>query len=251
MTKFNQHRAGSFCWIELSTSDDAAARAFYVALFGWSRREVPLQEGFVYSILQKNGNDVGALYRSMPDSPPSNWMSYIAVDNVDEALVRAKELGGNVIAEPMDVGDHGRMAILTDNQGAAFAIWQAKQHIGVGVRDEENTLCWNELQARDMEAAKRFYPPLFGWRMKESDEYTEWHLGENAVGGAMLSSAPAEVPAFWLPYFAVADCDATVEKAQSLGAIVHVPCTDIEHVGRFAVLMDPTGASFAVIRITM
>lgn len=246
-----KHPAGSFCWVELSTSDVAATRAFYTGMFGWSVREVPLQDGYVYSIFQKNERDVAAMYQAMPDSPPPNWMSYVNVESVDEAVVRAKELGGNVLAEPMDVFDFGRMAVLTDSQGAAFSVWQAKQHIGVGVRDEVNTLCWNELHARDVDAAKRFYPPLFGWRMKESDEYTEWHLGENAVGGMMTSNAPPEVPSFWIPYFAVDDCDAAVAKAQSLGGTVHVPCMDIEHVGRFSVLMDPAGAAFAVIKTMM
>jgi predicted enzyme related to lactoylglutathione lyase len=251
MPTVTSHPPGSFCWIELSTNNAAAARAFYTGLFGWTTRDVPMQDDYVYTIFQNNGRDAGAMYVGMPDSPPPNWMSYVAVESVDEALVRAKELGGNVIVDAMDVFDLGRMAVLMDNQGAAFSVWQAKQHIGVSVRDEANALCWNELQARDVDAGKRFYPPLFGWRMKESDEYTEWHLGENAVGGMLPSSAPTEVPAFWLPYFAVDDCDATAQKAQSLGGSVHVPCMDIEHVGRFSVLVDPTGAAFAVIKLTM
>lgn len=251
MPTVTSHQPGSFCWVELSTNDAAAARAFYLELFGWTARDVPMQDGYVYTTFQKDGRDAAAMYQAMPDAPPPNWMSYVAVENVDEAVVRAKELGGNVLAEPMDVFDFGRMAVLTDNQGAAFSVWQAKGHIGVGVRDEANALCWNELQARDMDAAKQFYPPLFGWRMKESEEYTEWHLGENAVGGAMPSNAPPEVPSFWIPYFAVDDCDATARKAQSLGGSVHVPCMDIEHVGRFSVLVDPTGAAFSVIKLTL
>jgi uncharacterized protein len=251
MPTATSHQPGSFCWVELSTNDAAAAREFYLQLFGWTARDVPMQDGYVYTIFQKDGRDAAAMYQAMPDSPPPNWMSYVAVENADEAAVRAKELGGNVLAGPMDVYDLGRMAVLTDSQGAAFSVWQAKKHIGVQVRDEANALCWNELQARDVDAVKQFYPPLFGWRMKESDEYTEWHLGENAVGGALTSKAPPEVPSFWLPYFAVDDCDATVQKAQSLGGSVHVPCMDIEHVGRFSVLVDPTGAAFSVIKLTM
>ena len=252
MPAVTSHQPGSFCWVELSTNDGAAARKFYTELFGWTIRDVPIGEGEVYTIFLNGDRDVAAMYAgSQGSGAPPNWMSYVAVDNVDEAVIRAKELGGNVLAEPMDVGESGRMAVLTDSQGAAFAVWKANEHIGVRVRDEVNALCWNELQARDVDAAKRFYPPLFGWRMKESDEYTEWHLGENAVGGAMPSNAPAEVPSFWIPYFAVEDCDAATQKAQSLGGSVHVPCTDIPHVGRFSVLVDPTGAAFAVIKTMM
>jgi predicted enzyme related to lactoylglutathione lyase len=252
MPTVKSHQPGSFCWIELSTNDGAAARAFYTELFGWTAHDMPIGQNEVYTFFRKSDLDVAAMYAGANGGgAPPHWLSYIAVESVDEAVVRAKELGGNVLAPPMDVFDSGRMSVLTDNQGAAFAVWQAKQHIGVGVRDEANTLCWNELQARDVEAAKRFYPPLFGWRMKESEEYTEWHLGENAVGGAMPSNAPPEVPSFWIPYFAVDDCDASTAKAQSLGGKVHVPCRDIEHVGRFSVLVDPTGAAFSIIKLRM
>lgn len=252
MPTVKSYQPGSFCWIELSTNDGAAARAFYTELFGWTAHDMPIGENDVYTFFRKSGQDVAAMYAGPHGSgAPPNWLSFIAVESVDEAVIRAKELGGNVLAPAMDVFDSGRMSVLTDNQGAAFAVWQAKEHIGVGVRDEANTLCWNELQARDVEAAKRFYPPLFGWRMKESEEYTEWHLGENAVGGAMPSNAPPEVPSFWIPYFAVDDCDASTAKAQALGGKVHVACMDIEHVGRFSVLVDPTGAAFSIITLKM
>jgi predicted enzyme related to lactoylglutathione lyase len=250
-TVTERHRPGSFCWIELTTKDVAEARKFYTELFGWSVNEVPIGGGEVYTILRKGQSDAAAMYGPGPEGAPSSWMSYVAVENVDQSVEKAKELGGTVLAPPMDVGDSGRMAVLIDNQGAAFAIWQANQHMGVGVRDEANALCWNELQARDVEAAKRFYPPLFGWRMKESEEYTEWYLGENAVGGMIESKAPPEAPSSWLPYFAVTDCDPITANAQSLGGSVCVPCMDIAHVGRFSVLWDPTGAMFAVIKLTM
>lgn len=245
------HPPGSFCWIELATTDAAAARDFYTRLFDWGVREVPMGEHGTYFILQKEGRDTGALYQMGPDMQdvPPNWLSYVAVENVDAAAEKIQSLGGKVHLAPMDVFDFGRMLIAVDPQDAIFAVWQAKAHHGIGVRDEANALCWNELQARDVDAAKAFYPALFGWRMKESPEYTEWHLGENAVGG-MLPVPMPQIPPHWLPYFAVDDCDAAVQRAASLGAATLVPPTDIEHVGRFAVLADPQGAAFAVIRLS-
>ncbi len=247
------HPAGSFCWIELSTSDAGSAKSFYTRLFGWTAVDNPMGDMGVYTMLQKGGRDVGALYQQMPEQQgiPPNWLSYIAVAGVDATVAQAQERGAQLLAGPFDVFDFGRMAVLADPQGAAFALWEAKSHSGVGVRDEVGSLCWNELQARDVDAAKKFYPPLFGWRMKESDEYTEWHLGENAVGGMLVSQAPEGVPSFWLPYFAVDDADATAAQANELGGNVLVPPMDIEHVGRFAVLTDPQGAAFAVIRLAL
>jgi uncharacterized protein len=249
MPHVTSHQPGSFCWIELATTDDAAARAFYTQLFGWTVREIPLGEHGFYYILQKDGRDAGALYKE--GRMPPNWVSYIAVSDADAIAEQAKTLGGEVHAGPFDVFDSGRMAMLGDPQGAHFAVWQPRAHPGVGVRDEPNALCWNELQARDVDAAKTFYTALFHWRAKESAEYTEWHLGEHAIGGMLPSHAPPEVPSYWLPYFAVTDCDAAADKGRSLGATLLVPPMDIENVGRFAVLQDPQGAAFAVIRLSM
>lgn len=241
-------RHGSFCWIELATTDVASARAFYTELFGWTAHDIPMGGGDVYTIFRLDARDVAAMHGHTGGAPP-NWLSYVAVENVDRTVEQATAFGGSVMSAPTDVSEFGRMAVLADNQGAAFAVWQANQHIGVGVRDEVNAYCWNELHARDLEAARLFYPGIFGWRTRESDDYTEWHLGENAVGGLLLSDAPPEVPPFWLPYFAVDDCDAATAKAVSLGATAQMQCMDIDHVGRFSVLLDPQGAAFAVIKL--
>ncbi len=242
------HPPGSFCWIELSTSDAAAARSFYTQFFGWSVNEIPMGEMGTYFIFQHGGRDCAAMYQDDNGEIPPNWLSYVSVADADASSQQAGSLGGQVIKGPFDVFDSGRMAVISDPQGAVFAVWQARSHIGVGVRDETNTLCWNELQARDVEAAKTFYTSLFPWRMKETPEYVEWHLAGNAVGGMLPSQWPPEVPSTWLPYFAVDDCDAAVEKARSLGANVFVPPMDIPNVGRAAWLLDPQGGAFEIIK---
>lgn len=254
MAHFERHTPGTFCWIELATTDAPAAKTFYTSLFGWTTRENDLGgELGIYYIFQCDGRDCAAMYQmgAQQQGMPPNWMSYVCVQNADDTARKAKSLGGNVIVEPFDVYDFGRMAVLFDSQGAALALWQPKTHIGVQIRDQANTLCWSELQARDFEKAKQFYAALFGWTVKASPEYSEFHIGERAVGGMLQSQAPEGVPSFWLPYFAVDDCDAAVEQASRSGATVHVPPMDIENVGRFAVLMDPQGASFAVIRLEL
>ena len=246
------HPPGSFCWVELSTSDAASARSFYTQLFGWSVNEIPMGEHGTYFIFQHGGRDCAAMYQHDPQQHiPPHWLSYVAVSDVDASSEQAKSLGGQVVGGPMDVSESGRMAVISDPQGATFAIWQARAHNGVEVRDEPGTLCWNELQARDVDAAKTFYSSLFPWRMKESPEYTEWHLGENAVGGMLPSQAPPDVPSNWMPYFAVDDCDGSIDQAQSLGGRTIVPAMDIANVGRFSVLSDPQGAVFAIIRLAM
>lgn len=251
MPEFTSHEPGTFCWVELATSDPQGAKTFYTGLFGWTFNEFPMGEQGMYCIFQKNGRDAAAMYQQGPEQQgiPPNWMSYVSVASADDAVAKAKSLGATAMMEPFDVYDFGRMAVLADPQGAVFSLWQAMKNIGVQIRDENDTLCWNELQARDLDAAKKFYPALFGWTLKGSPEYTEISLGKRGIGGMMESKAPPGAPSFWLPYFLVENCDATVEKASASGGVAHVPGTDIPNVGRFAVLMDPQGAGFAIIQM--
>jgi predicted enzyme related to lactoylglutathione lyase len=253
MPKTTSHAPGTFCWIELATADGQAAKSFYTSLFGWTVVEHDMGPGGIYFVFQKDGADTGAMYQIPPDMKgmPPNWLSYVAVADADAASGKAKGLGGSVISGPFDVMDKGRMAVIEDPQGATFAIWQARSHAGVCVRDEPGSLCWNELQARDLDKARAFYAPLFDWRLKESPEYTEMHAGDTAVGGMMLSQGPAEVPSHWLPYFAVEDCEATVARLQSLGGQVYAGPFDVPGVGRMAVAADPQGAAFSVIKLEL
>ena len=142
------------------------------------------------------------------------------------------------------------MAVVQDPQGAAFALWQAKQHSGVELRDETNTLCWNELMTSDVEAAGKFYGALFDWNLKVSPEYTEVHVGQVPAGGLMQISPEMQgMPSHWQPYFAVDDCDGTLRKAQSMGTEEFFGPFDAPNVGRIAVLKDPHGATFAIIKL--
>ena len=183
------------------------------------------------------------------DAPP-NWLSYVAVKSADEAAAKASSLGGHLMMEPFNVMDLGRMAMIIDPQGAPFAIWEAKKNPGSGVRDETAAMCWNELGARDIGIAQKFYPALFGWTAKVSPEYTEWHAGNRAVGGAMTLPS-SDIPTHWLVYFMVDDVDASTKKATSLGGSVRVPAMDIPKVGRFSVVADPQGAVFALFKSSM
>jgi predicted enzyme related to lactoylglutathione lyase len=252
MPEVNAPVPGEFCWIELATSDAIAARTFYTNLFGWQVNENDMGASGIYYIFLKNGRDVAAMYKMMADQEahgvPPNWMSYVGVDNADEAVARAQGLGAQLLMGPFDVSDHGRMAVLKDPQGATFSLWEAKKHFGVGVRDEANTLCWNELATNDADASRSFYTSLAGWNPKVSPEYTEWHKGEKAIGGMRVIGEGEPSPPHCMPYFMVEDVDASTAKVSSTGGAVHMPPTDMEHVGRFSVVADPQGAVFALFK---
>jgi len=107
--------------------------------------------------------------------------------------------------------------------------------------------------SHDAAAALKFYSAMFGWTGEVSPEYIELHLGKEGIGGIFPMSGEMfqHVPANWMPYFGVADCDATANKAKSLGGRIVKEPTDIPNVGRFAVFGDPQGAMFEVIQVKM
>jgi len=258
MPEVTHHAPGSFCWSELATADPDGAKRFYAGLFGWTANDMPMGDGMNYSMLQLRGLDVGALYGMQPDQRaqgvPPNWMCYVAVDDADETVRRARDLGATVHMDPMDVFDSGRMAVLQDPTGASFGIWQPKTHIGARLIAEPNTACWNELDTNDTGKALDFYTKLFGWTTKPGKDYTEFTApgASDPMGGLMeIPKEWGNVPPHWLTYFAVPDCDATVAEVQKLGGKTIVPPTDIPNTGRFSVLQDPQGAVFAVIKLTM
>jgi predicted enzyme related to lactoylglutathione lyase len=253
MPNVERHEPGSFCWAELATTDAAAAKKFYTGLFGWTYEDSPAGPDMVYTMLKKGDKNVGALYNTgaQQQGVPPHWNTYVTVASADESAKKAKELGGKVLGEPFDVMDVGRMAIIQDPQGANFCLWQPKKHIGAQVVNEPNAMCWCELDTTDTQSAGRFYTGLFGWTTKPGGDYTEFQRGGTSIGGMMkIPKEWGPVPPNWLVYFAVSDCDAVAAKARAAGGSAIVPPTDIEHVGRFAVLGDPQGAVFAVIRLS-
>jgi predicted enzyme related to lactoylglutathione lyase len=245
---------GTPSWVDLGSPDVGASISFYGDLFGWSGSEEGPPEAGGYRFFEQDGKMVGGIAPLMMEGQPPAWLSYVTVADADETVTKAREAGGMSLVGPMDVMDVGRMAIVVDPTGAALGLWQPRRHTGAEIVNVPVSLCWNELNTRDTEAAKPFYEAIFGWQgdtaqMGEID-YTTWQLGEKPVGGmiAMSDQVPPLVPAMWLAYFAVDDTDATIEKAKAGGGSLMFGPTDVP-AGRFAVLGDPHGAIFGVIKM--
>ncbi|NIR49609.1 VOC family protein [candidate division KSB1 bacterium] len=258
MKDIKEHPPGTFCWVELATTDGEGAKNFYTQLFGWDFSDQPVGPDAVYTMLKLSDQDVGALYQMSREQKsrgvPPHWNSYISVANADEIAHEVKALGGTVLAEPFDVFDAGRMAQCQDPAGATFAVWQPNLHMGVGILNEPGALCWHELATNDTKKATEFYTKLFGWGKKVSDiegmTYTEFLHGERPAGGMLeISKEWGDVPPNWMVYFAVDDCDTAVDKITSLGGQIKVPPKDIPNVGRFATAQDSQGAYFSVIKL--
>jgi predicted enzyme related to lactoylglutathione lyase len=239
-------------WVDLMTSDPAAARDFYGRVLGWSYEisDDPMTGHYAQALL--DGRRVAGMAGDpAPDGAPLVWTTYFAVDDADKTAARIREHGGAVLMEPTDVGNSGRMAIGVDPTGAAFGLWQAGAHAGAQLVNVPGAVVWNELHTPDPDAASTFYAGVFGHDYDDMDmgggqRYRMFKVGGKVAAGMMPADPAGGTPPYWLVYFDVADVDATVATAAEAGGAVLAPPTDTG-AGRIAVLQDPQGVAFAVI----
>jgi len=237
-------------------TDPAAAKEFYSSLFGWEIQEGPPEAGG-YALCLVDGRAAAAITPTPEGNPaPSAWSTYLASDDLDATVAKAKEAGSQFPMEPMDVMTQGRLAVGTDPTGALYGIWQAADHKGVGVYNEPGSLTWNELMTHDYEGAKAFYGNVFGYEYDEiGDGGTFLYStvkragdGEVVAGiGALGAEVPSEMAPHWLTYFHVADADATAAKAAELGATVQREPSDTPF-GRIAVIKGPQDEIFSILQ---
>lgn len=258
MSEVTSYAPGTPSFIDLATTDQDAARAFYSDLFGWQFEDLPMDDkGNMYTMFNKNGKNVAGLYTIDPNMTskgiPPYWATYITVADADASAKAVKDAGGTVLAEPFDVDTAGRMAAVADPQGAAFNMWQPRDSIGTYLVHEHGALTWNELQVHDTAISEAFYAAVFGWVPEKAEMptgmYTSFKLGDDYVTGMVqIRTEWGKSPSAWLVYIGVDDCDSAVGTVTGNGGSVAMPAMDIPEIGRFALLKDPQGAVFYVLQ---
>jgi uncharacterized protein len=273
MPERDGYPAGVPCWVDTNQPDPDAAADFYGGLFGWELEEsMPPGSDGKYLMARIRGLDVAAI-SSVPPGAPSMavWNTYIWVDSADETAAKARDAGGQVLMEPFDVMEAGRMAVCADPEGAVFSVWQAKDHKGSQVVNEHGSVNFNGLNTRDIKGAQSFYRSVFGWETLElgpgfmmwrlpgyGDYLEEMNPGlregmaemgappgfEDVVAGLNpIAEDQPDMPPHWNVTFAVNDADAAAERAAELGGELVVPPMDAPWV-RMTVVRDPQGATF-------
>lgn len=255
MGKRTSYKPGTFCWVDLATTDADSAMNFYGELFGWQAEDITGAEGGAYTMLHLDGDEVCALYEMeaarREQGVPPHWSSYVSVEDAEETASRARELGGTVVGEPREVLDMGRMAVVADPVGATFAMWEPESWIGASRVNDPGCLTWNDLQTRDANVSVGFYSDLFGWETlpMEEDGELAYVVLQNAGfsnGGIMpVDERHGDTPPYWLVYFTIPSCDDTVARTRELGGEVLAEPMEIG-AGRISVLKDPQGAVFAI-----
>jgi len=272
MPERDRYIPGVPCWVDTSQPDPRAAVDFYSGLFGWEFENVmPADAPGEYFMARIRGGDVAAV-GSIPAAMPQTamWNTYVSVASADETAAKVVEAGGSVVMDPFDVMGSGRMAVFTDPEGAAFCVWQAKEHFGARIVNEHGALNFNGLSTRDVAGAKAFYGSVFGWTTLAIDAGEMWTLpgygddlerdnpglrqqvadmggpaGFEDVVASMnpIADDQPDTPAHWSVTFAVDDADAAAAKATELGGTLVAPPFDAPW-SRLAIIRDPQGATF-------
>jgi hypothetical protein len=253
----SQH--GEFIWYELITTDPDAAEAFYCKILNWSARDSGYPE-MDYRLISAN-TDVAGLMK-MPDEACSAgmrpaWMGYILVNDVDDSIDAILAAGGQVQMPATDIPGVGRIAMLSDPQGAYFYIMSAADNDIQSIDQSRlGQCCWNELSTTDQNAALDFYQKEFGWQKGEGMDmdgqgvYQLMHYAgkqENMGLGAIVDVMQEGMPPFWTFYFNVDDIDRAAEQIPSLGGQITMGPHEVPGDMFILLGIDPQGALFALI----
>lgn len=244
--------AGRWPWFELIVPDVDKGVAFYAAVLGWEKAEMNMGD-FNYTMLGPKGGRQGCgVVPPQGEGIPPHWTGYVTVPNVDEAGERAISAGGAVTVPAMDVPTVGRMAMVTDPQGAVFWLFTPEpQEGGDDEGDYAPGFHWAELHAKDPASAVPFYQHTLGVGHDTMDMGPElYHLlvagGHGTCG--ITRQMHEGAPPMWLYWAVVEDADAALARATEQGGQVLMGAFDVPDIGRMGVLQDNQGAVLGVIK---
>jgi uncharacterized protein len=245
-------------WIDLGSPDPGASADFYARAFGWTAELQPGGEdpAMKYYFLKKDGQAVAGLGSQQDPSAKPDWMTYMRVSDAHATIAKAEAHGAKVRVPYMEIGAPGGFAQLTDPNGAEFALWQPGEMTGFERCCQDDSMLWAELWTRDPDAARDFYTAVFGWKVAPFEmpegRYDMWTTEPSddtaSFGGTMpIQDGLPIQDEKWVPYFMVADADATVARVVDAGGSVLMPATDAPP-GRLAALADQFGARFSILK---
>lgn len=252
---------GSFIWYELMTTDAAEAARFYGAVVGWTVGENVTPEGEVdYRMIQRDdGGNAGGLLTLTDEMTGKGarpvWVGYIHVADVDAAVAAISADGGAVLMPANDL-DVGRIAMVTDPQGAPFYVMTPTGPEGESSdafsAQKPQHVRWNELATSDQDAAIAFYTGHFGWA--QEGEMDMGPMGaykfltrEGDMIGAVMRKPPEMPMSLWTYYIGVDDIDRASAAVRDNGGTVLVEPVEIPG-GEFSLNgVDPQGALFGLV----
>lgn len=244
-----EHHPGKIIWADLVTVDLAGAEQFYSGLFGWTFKNVHDADKD-YAIAYAGERSIaGLLQRALPagEQRQAGWLTFIAVRDVDKALSLALRNGAKSVSTPRTYAGRGRQAVLTDPEGAVFAILASQHGDPADDLAEPGEWIWSSLHEKDPDTAAAFYQKVFNYEVFDTaEDLSPGHLilSTSDFARASVNPLPTEGHrhAHWLDFIRVNDATAAAAKAVSLGGKVLVEPRVDRHGGKVAVIADPYGA---------
>jgi len=245
-------------WVELATSNLAAAKSFYGDLFGWAAQDMEIAEGMgPYSIQQIGDKPAAGVYELTEvhkhNPVPRQWVTYFSVDDVTDTAKRITAEGGALLVPPNEIEGMGTMCVAKDPTGVAFAVWQSAQGQVMSMAKKQcGALHWSELMTTNVDQAGSFYAKLFGWTLEcislAGKPYNMIKIGDQTVGGAVEVEATSDqMSPCWTNYFQVSNCATSLALIEaSQGKRLMGPHT-VDSIGTFAIARDPDGATFGIV----
>jgi predicted enzyme related to lactoylglutathione lyase len=248
--------AGRFVWHDLMTRDVSAAKRFYGGLFGWQFENTKRGE-HPYVLARLGADPVAGIVdvSALPDAAPQ-WISFMAVPDVEKTVSLVRFGGGKVLAEPREVASIARAAVVSDPQGAPLGVAQLHREIR-GVVDPSRPVAsrffWQEYLAGDAAKALEFYKRLAGYESAVTDARLgiEYHVLRTAMrprAGLFQLPESSDVLPTWLPYVLVEDPAGLSARIAGLGGRILLPADPARRNGSLVVIADPGGAPLALQR---
>ena len=249
----NAEIRGRFVWHELMTTDTGAAGDFYSHVVPWKTEDSGMPS---YTLWMSGKYRAGGLMALPEDdaATPPHWIIYIGTPDVDETVAHAAKLGGKVLKAPSDIPDVGRFAVVSDPQGAAFAVFTPGPSPGDGVPPggAVGDFTWHELATTDPDAALAFYSELFGWSKGAAHDMGEMgvyqllsHDGQDVAG--VYKAHDNSTPPSWLSYVRVANAAKAASAAKAAGGRILNGPMEVPGGSWIVMILDPQGGAFAVV----
>ena len=239
---------GKFVWRELLTEDREAVEGFYGELFGWTFQKTDLPE---YKLILHQNRPIAGMVSAGEDTKDINesqWVSLLSVPNVDDAVGKVRGSRGQVHVEPVDISPRGRIAVVSDSQGALLGFVRAANGDPPDRDPSMGEWLWTELWTDDVDKAVAFYGNLVDYepeKIKEERDYTVMRRSGLPRAGIARKESK-EIRPHWVPYVRVDNARAVAERVDALGGTVVIAPRDDIRDGTVALILDPSGAVLAV-----
>ncbi|MFI5236531.1 MAG: VOC family protein [Ignavibacteriales bacterium] len=247
----NESHPGKFVWRDLMTDDVPAVKKFYTELFGWTYLNIGDDEND-YTVVLHGDKPIAGIFKLKDvesENRYSQWISYLAVDDINHAANYFKTNGGSIYREPFPLPNRGIVSFVFDQKSAVLALVKSSSGDPKDGEPIYNEWLWTELWTNDVDNSVKFYQNLFGYTYKKFDTRAEnqYHVLEKEERPrAGVVKIPIEnVKPHWMPYIAVTDPSEIVKKVESLGGTVYLGTEGIAG-NNAAIIADPSGAVFTI-----